>query len=63
MSSTASPAPAAALAAPSPQLRPTSDLKNTLLHEMIHAENFLQGIRRDGPDGHGPAVRAAARRR
>lgn len=34
------------------QLRPVSDLKNTLLHEMIHAELFLEGIRDRGD--HGP---------
>lgn len=35
-----------------PQLRPVSDLKNTLLHEMIHAELFLEGIKDRGD--HGP---------
>ncbi len=39
------------------QLRPVKDLKETLLHEMIHAYLFLEGIR-DGPDGHGPNFQA-----
>lgn len=38
------------------QLRPVSDLKNTLLHEMIHAELFLEGIRDRGD--HGPKFQA-----
>ncbi|CAN8076189.1 unnamed protein product [Agarophyton chilense] len=44
-----------ALSEPLLKLRPVSDLKSTLLHEMIHAFLFLtQGMKRDGPDGHGP---------
>ena len=33
------------------QFRPTADIKNVLLHEMIHAHNFLVGPRDDGRDG------------
>lgn len=33
------------------QFRPTADIKNVLLHEMIHAYNFLVGPRDDGRDG------------
>jgi hypothetical protein len=36
-----------------PQFRPTADLKETLLHEMIHASLFLKGVR-EGNGGHGP---------
>jgi hypothetical protein len=35
------------------QLRPLRDLKMVLLHEMIHADNFLSGIIHDGDGGHG----------
>jgi hypothetical protein len=31
--------------------RPLRDLKDTLLHEMIHAELFLKGMRDDGDHG------------
>jgi hypothetical protein len=31
--------------------RPLRDLKDTLLHEMIHAELFLKGVRDDGDHG------------
>lgn len=34
-------------------LRPTSDLKNVLLHEMIHAWMFVHQCRDDDPGGHG----------
>ncbi len=40
------------IALPCSQLRPVSDLQNTLLHEMIHAYLFLEGIR--DRDAHGP---------
>ncbi|PXF43136.1 SprT-like domain-containing protein Spartan [Gracilariopsis chorda] len=52
-----------ALSEPLLKLRPISDLKSTLLHEMIHAFLFLtQGAKRDGPDGHGPMFMAHANR-
>lgn len=35
------------------QLRPTKDLKETLLHEMIHAYQFLMKIRDNDKSGHG----------
>lgn len=35
------------------QLRPTIDLKETLLHEMIHAYHFLLNIRDNDKSGHG----------
>lgn len=34
-------------------LRPTRDLKDTLLHEMIHAYNFVRGVRDYDAAGHG----------
>jgi hypothetical protein len=37
--------------------RPPRDLKDTLLHEMIHAELFLKGVRDDGD--HGKVFRCA----
>lgn len=37
----------------SSQLRPTKDLKETLLHEMIHAYLFLMKIRDNDKSGHG----------
>lgn len=43
-----------ALSEPLLKFRPSSDLRSTLLHEMIHAHLFNRGISRDGPDGHGP---------
>lgn len=36
------------------QFRPVRDLKDTLLHEMIHAALFLGNVRDDGD--HGPKV-------
>lgn len=39
-------------------LRPVEDLKNTLLHEMIHAYIMLHGIRGAGKDGHGAPFKA-----
>ncbi|KAI0566731.1 SprT-like protein [Gracilaria domingensis] len=51
------------LSEPLLKLRPVSDLKSTLLHEMIHAFLFLtQGYKRDGPDGHGPIFMRHAHR-
>lgn len=38
------------------QFRPARDLKDTLLHEMIHAAMFLEGIRDHGD--HGPMFQA-----
>jgi len=38
------------------QFRPVRDLKDTLLHEMIHAALFLGNVRDDGD--HGPKFRA-----
>jgi hypothetical protein len=35
--------PASRAPPPRPQLRPLRDLKMVLLHEMIHADNFLSG--------------------
>ena len=43
-----------ALSEPLLKLRPATDLKSTLLHEMVHAALFLRGISRDGPAGHDP---------
>lgn len=52
-----------ALSEPLLKLRPISDLKSTLLHEMIHAFLFLtEGATRDGPDGHGPMFMSHANR-
>eukprot|EP00178_Gracilaria_changii_P010304 TRINITY_DN299_c0_g1_i15.p1 TRINITY_DN299_c0_g1~~TRINITY_DN299_c0_g1_i15.p1 ORF type:complete len:664 (+),score=60.97 TRINITY_DN299_c0_g1_i15:2691-4682(+) len=52
-----------ALSEPLLKLRPVSDLKSTLLHEMIHAFLFLtKGLSRDGPDGHGPMFLSHAHR-
>lgn len=45
------------LSAPLLQLRPKKDLKETLLHEMIHAYLFLQGPHEDRED-HGPNFQA-----
>jgi predicted SprT family Zn-dependent metalloprotease len=42
------------LSEPLLKLRPPEDLKNTLLHEMVHAYIFLKRIPGAGPDGHGP---------
>lgn len=43
--------------------RPPSDTVDTLLHECIHASLFLKhGVRRDGPDGHGPLFLSEAAR-
>lgn len=39
-------------------LRPISDLKNVLLHEMIHAYMFVHSIRDDDAGGHGTAFKA-----
>eukprot|EP00892_Ulva_mutabilis_P012166 jgi/Ulvmu1/9321/UM050_0070.1 len=39
-------------------LRPEEDLKNTLLHEMIHAYIMLLRIPGAGKDGHGPPFKA-----
>jgi hypothetical protein len=36
------------------QLRPVADMKNVLLHEMIHAYNFTRRVRDPDPGGHGP---------
>jgi predicted SprT family Zn-dependent metalloprotease len=38
------------------QFRPVRDLKETLLHEMIHAALFLGNVRDDGD--HGPKFKA-----
>lgn len=51
-----------ALSEPLLKLRPSSDLRSTLLHEMIHAHLFNKGISRDGPDGHGPLFMDMANR-
>lgn len=51
-----------ALSEPLLKLRPASDLRSTLLHEMIHAHLFNRGISRDGPDGHGPLFMSIADR-
>jgi hypothetical protein len=53
-------APRIRLSAPLLSLRPPSDLKNTLLHEMVHAAIFLSG-QRDAGD-HGPLFMAHAAR-
>lgn len=42
------------------QFRPVKDLKETLLHEMIHAALFLCNVRDDGD--HGPKFRALMNR-
>jgi hypothetical protein len=42
------------------QFRPVKDLKETLLHEMIHAALFLGNVRDDGD--HGPKFRALMNR-
>jgi SprT-like domain-contaning protein Spartan len=42
------------LSEPILKLRPPEDLKETLLHEMIHAYVFLRKLPGAGPDGHGP---------
>ena len=42
-----------AIHVPAPQFRPLADLKDTLLHEMIHALLFLDGRWRADGD-HGP---------
>lgn len=51
-----------ALSEPLLKLRPASDLRSTLLHEMIHALLFNEGVSRDGPDGHGPRFMEVAAR-
>lgn len=51
-----------ALSEPLLKLRPASDLRSTLLHEMIHALLFNEGVSRDGPDGHGPRFMEIATR-
>jgi hypothetical protein len=56
-------APRIRLSAPLLSLRPPSDLKNTLLHEMVHAAIFLSGEREPaGSGGHGPIFAAHAAR-
>lgn len=42
------------------QYRPARDLKDTLLHEMIHADIFLRSVKDDGD--HGSHFKAAMRR-
>jgi hypothetical protein len=42
-------------------LRPFSETKNVLLHEMIHAEHFVHGIRDDDASGHGTLFKAKMR--
>lgn len=42
------------LSEPILKLRPPDDLKDTLLHEMVHAYVFLLKLPGAGPDGHGP---------
>lgn len=46
------------LSEPILKLRPPEDLKNTLIHEMIHAYIFLKRIPGAGNDGHGPPFKA-----
>jgi predicted SprT family Zn-dependent metalloprotease len=41
------------LSRPLLSLKPFSETINTLLHEMIHAYNFVRGVRDDSFDGHG----------
>ena len=41
------------LSTPLLSLRPFEDTQDVLLHEMIHAEHFVKGIRDDDPGGHG----------
>eukprot|EP00879_Flechtneria_rotunda_P011440 GHRR01011950.1.p1 GENE.GHRR01011950.1~~GHRR01011950.1.p1 ORF type:complete len:634 (+),score=298.82 GHRR01011950.1:873-2774(+) len=41
------------LSEPLLKFRPVRDLKDVLLHEMIHAYLMLQGVRDDEPSGHG----------
>lgn len=50
------------LSEPILKLRPQKDLKETLLHEMIHAYIFLHNIPGAGRDGHGPPFRARMKR-
>ncbi|GAB4819387.1 hypothetical protein N2152v2_006433 [Parachlorella kessleri] len=50
------------LSEPLLKLRPSRDLKEVLLHEMIHACMMLGGIRDDEPSGHGTIFRSIMRR-
>jgi hypothetical protein len=48
------------LSEPLLKFRPLSDIKNVLLHEMIHALLFLTNKRDNSPDGHGDLFKAKA---
>ena len=48
------------LSEPLLKFRPLSDIKNVLLHEMIHALLFLTNKRDNSPDGHGNLFKAKA---
>uniref|UniRef100_A0A1D1ZPK1 SprT-like domain-containing protein n=1 Tax=Auxenochlorella protothecoides TaxID=3075 RepID=A0A1D1ZPK1_AUXPR len=50
------------LSEPLLKFRPVADIKAVLLHEMIHAHNFLVGSKDDGRDGHGSVFQAHMRR-
>lgn len=50
------------LSRPLLSLKPFSETINTLLHEMIHAYNFVLRIRSDSPDGHGSEFTSVMRR-
>jgi hypothetical protein len=50
------------LSRPLLSLRPLRDLKDVLLHEMIHAEIFIKHGGDDEPTGHGTRFKAAAAR-
>ena len=49
------------LSTPLLSLRPFEETKDVLLHEMIHAEHFVQGVRDDDPGGHGTRFKAKMR--
>jgi hypothetical protein len=42
-------------------LRPFHETQDVLLHEMIHAEHFVKGIRDDDPTGHGTLFKSKMR--
>lgn len=49
------------LSAPLLSLRPFKETQDVLLHEMIHAEHFVKGIRDDDVSGHGTLFKAKMR--
>lgn len=50
------------LSKPLLSLRPSWDLKNVLLHEMIHAYVMVNGLRDNDPSGHGDTFKGIMKR-